>query len=151
MLIDFLLQPMNLLPLGVAAYFQLQYLKNRSAGTDRIPLTRRLKELQRKRALVPILPLSGLFGTVWGLIDVLSYMGLKSDNLADEMSTIISKFAPCFTTTLIGIFFAGIYMYAYASKIAELEDILEEKTEAETEDNTVSEIEEKAESGNEEK
>ena len=122
------LEPLNLLPfLACLGFFgHLWYCK--SYLTQRFtPANMRLKSLVRGQALIPILPLTGLIGTIWGLMQTLSYMGEVGNDLANQVGDVLLKFAPCLTTTVIGIAGSITFLFLYNIAINQLEDSIEDK------------------------
>ncbi len=65
-------------------------------------IKKRIACLHRLRSLVPILPLSGLFGTIYSLIMTLDFMA-KADNVSEALPDVIARFAPALSSTLWGI------------------------------------------------
>lgn len=79
----------------------------------------RLKRLRLLRSLIPALPLAGIIGTVWGLMETLEFMG--STNVKDNMNDVISKFATALNTTFWGVTLAVLMMVFYEIQISRLE------------------------------
>lgn len=64
--------------------------------------------LRRSRNFIPILTLSGLFGTVFSLIRTLSFMADHEGDFSLVMPDIIARFAPALSSTFWGIIGAAI-------------------------------------------
>ena len=80
----------------------------------------RVKTLVLGRALIPVLPLSGIFGTVWGLIETLSFMGTQAKGEMD-MPVVVSKFSLALNTTFWGVLFAVVTLLLYQTALSHLE------------------------------
>lgn len=81
---------------------------------------RRLLYLRIGRSIIPALPLSGIFGTVWGLMDTLLFMQNKSGGDFD-ISGVVARFGVALNTTLWGVVFAVIAVVLYEVQIGQLE------------------------------
>ena len=80
----------------------------------------RLKHLRTGRSLIAILPFSGIFGTVWGLMGTLQFMSEKTGNKID-LAGVVTRFATALNTTLWGLVFALISLAFYEFAIQDLE------------------------------
>jgi len=78
------------------------------------------------RTLVVLLPLLGIFGTVWGLIDTISYLGSADLSDPSAMPAILDRFATALNTTFWGVLGAVINIALYEPAIASLEAIDDE-------------------------
>ena len=82
--------------------------------------TSRIKYLVLGRALIPVLPLSGIFGTVLGLIETLAFMGSQPSGKID-MPQVVAKFSVALNTTFWGVLFAVLALILYQTALAQLE------------------------------
>ena len=82
---------------------------------------RRAQHLRLGRALIPVLPLSGIFGTVWGLMDTLLFIRDKGADF--EMSGVVQRFGVALNTTFWGVLFAVIALVLYEVQIGQLEGV----------------------------
>ena len=86
-----------------------------------LPRQRRAQRLRMGRALIPALPMAGLFGTVYGLMDTLIFMKGKT-GAALDMNGVVHRFGGALSTTLWGVFFAAIAIILYEMSLSQLED-----------------------------
>jgi len=86
---------------------------------------KRARQLHIGRALIPILPLSGIFGTVWGLMNALLFMRQKAGTEFD-MAGVVQRFGVALNTTFWGVAFAVVALVIYEVQIAQLEGIEDE-------------------------
>ncbi|MBT3380490.1 MAG: hypothetical protein HN742_10765 [Lentisphaerae bacterium] len=98
-----------------------QYLGGRRSRQQGRSVALRIRDARFCRRLVPGLPLLGLLGTVWGLIDTLQFMGTSGKQMAQGMPAIVARFAPALSSTLWGIIGALICMVFFESLIHNLE------------------------------
>jgi biopolymer transport protein ExbB/TolQ len=82
--------------------------------------TRRIRALVLGRALIPVLPLSGIGGTVWGLIKTLAFMGGQPDGKID-MPGVVARFSVALNTTFWGVVFAVLALVLYQTALSQLE------------------------------
>jgi len=75
----------------------------------------RISALRFGSSLIPLCPLLGILGTVWGLMNTLSFVGSSQGGVTNT-SGIVTRFATALNTTFWGIFFAVIasVLYQYA-------------------------------------
>ena len=83
-------------------------------------VAKRTRLLRTGRALIQVLPLSGVLGTVWGLINTLSFMGTQANGKMD-MPKVVERFAVALNTTLWGVLFACLTLVLYQVALSELE------------------------------
>lgn len=83
---------------------------------------RRIHYLWMGRSVIPVLPLSGILGTVWGLMDTLLFMGDKSAG-ALEMTDVVGKFAVALNTTFWGVIFSLVAIFIYEIQISQMEAV----------------------------
>jgi biopolymer transport protein ExbB/TolQ len=110
------LLPMGLGVMIVAWGLFLSLLARRRNWTRK----QRLLYLRIGRSIIPALPLSGIFGTVWGLMDTLLFMRGKTGSDFD-MSGVVDRFGVALNTTLGGVVFAVIALVLYEVQIGQLE------------------------------
>lgn len=97
-----------------------QYVGGRGSRKRGRPVAARIRDVRFCRRLVPGLPLLGLLGTVWGLIDTLRFMGANEQSSAN-VAQIVARFAPALSSTLWGIIGALVCMVFFESLIHSLE------------------------------
>lgn len=85
-------------------------------------IRKRVSWLYRLRNLIPMLPLSGLFGTIWSLIDTLSFMGQQGSGASADISKIFTRFAPALSSTLWGILGAFVLTVLAELSLHQLEE-----------------------------
>lgn len=90
-----------------------------------ITVAERMRILRRLRALVTLLPLSGLLGTMASLMNTLAFMGRQAENLNEQMGEVLSRFAPALSSTLYGVLFAmiAIGVIEYSLHVLEGSDV----------------------------
>lgn len=82
---------------------------------------KRMRYLRLGRTMIPILPLLGIGGTVWGLMDTLLFMSDKT-GAGFNMSGVIPRFGVALNTTFWGVFFAVVALVLYETQLAQLGD-----------------------------
>ena len=101
----------SLLPLVVAAAILVRawWLMNSTSGwgaiKSRVSVSDRIIRLSFLRKFIPLLPLTGVFGTVWALVKTLSFMAEQSRkmNIADALPDVLAKFSPALLSTAVGV------------------------------------------------
>jgi len=83
---------------------------------------KRIHYLRLGRSIIPVLPMSGIFGTVWGLMDTLLVIGRSSVKNLD-MNVVAGKFAVALNTTFWGIVFAFLSILVFEIQLNQLEAI----------------------------
>lgn len=81
----------------------------------------RMRYLRLGRSMIPVLPLLGIGGTVWGLMDTLMFMSDKT-GAGFDMSGVIPRFGVALNTTLWGVVFAVVALVLYETQLAQLGD-----------------------------
>ncbi len=87
---------------------------------------KRLRLLYLGRALIPLLPLSGILGTVWGLIETIGFMAGADLASPGALSETMTRFATALNTTFWGIVGAGISIFLYETSITPREAVEDE-------------------------
>lgn len=83
----------------------------------------RRRILRLGRSLIPILPLAGIFGTVWGLIDTLGFIGRQSSgDIQRHVPQIMERFSVALNTTFWGVLFALLCLVFYQTTLIQLEE-----------------------------
>jgi biopolymer transport protein ExbB/TolQ len=110
--------PIFLTLVGVGFVFWVGSFAHRSGWT----VKKRIGWLYRLRNLIPMLPLSGLFGTIWSLIDTLSFMDQQGSGASADISKIVTRFAPALSSTLWGILGAFVLIVLAELSLHQLEE-----------------------------
>lgn len=79
---------------------------------------KRLRYLRIGRALIPALPLSGICGTVWGLMNALLFM---KDNMED-MGGVLNRFGTALNTTFWGVIFGFFAVILYEVQLGQMKE-----------------------------
>ena len=110
-----------LLPAGLGVVlvglWYVAYVIGRKREWD--PLARS-KALRLGRSLIPLLPLSGILGTVCGLTNTLSFMAEQAGGKID-IAQVAQRFSVALNTTIWGLGFALVGLALYETAIAKQE------------------------------
>jgi len=110
-----------LLPAGVGAALViwgvlLFFIARRWDWTRR----RRMHQLRIGRSIIPVLPMLGILGTVWGLMDTLLFMRNKTGGNFD-IAGVVDRFGVALNTTFWGIIFSVLAIVIYEFQLGQLE------------------------------
>lgn len=91
------------LAISAAFVWRISWLKSKRPLLSKgMSVEQRREELDDLRSFLFTIPMAGLLGTVISLISTLEYMGRRGANI-NEVSDVVSRFAPAMWTTLIGL------------------------------------------------
>lgn len=109
------------IPLIVGYYFfHAIWFKEKKMRKEGIPLHERLENVKMINDRISVIPLTGLLGTVVGLIQTLYYMADNYSNLNQVMGGVFERFAPALESTLIAIVTAAVLVFVSTRKIKAL-------------------------------
>ncbi len=97
-----------------------------STSLPGLPRRTRLRSLYFGRSLIPVLPLLGIFGTVWGLMETIGYMATADLTASGTMGEVMSRFATALNTTFWGVVGAAANIVLYEMALAPLEAVEDE-------------------------
>ena len=75
------------------------------AKNARMSWPKRIIAMDLLRRFIPLLPLTGIFGTIWALVKTLAFMAEQSKkmNISDALPDVLARFAPALFSTAVGV------------------------------------------------
>lgn len=112
-----------ILPFGIGLVLIIWWFYEYFIRKQKCSISSRLEHLRLGRNLIPILPLSGILGTVFGLMNTLLLMAKQyGSGQGMDLPVVVSSFGTALNTTFWGVMFALICMFLYELAIVELEE-----------------------------